>query len=373
VPIAVKDLEGEVRFYIDGEVAKDANGKTVAEPSSLRDLKDDEKLATLGNLLLRDRAGTPEGKQVLLDLAPGDVATAKTVAEFGAYVDGCIADEVCAPMFVPHDRGVWYVESPLDIIRIAAPYADGTGSPPVVSPSFKQSTFITNQYALAVKLPRRTVTNADWDLKARALRFLIEALRVRRELRVATLLMATATWNAANQITVAAGAQWNGGPGADPLNDVFLARAAVTMPATHLIISENVAPYFFAPGANSRVRDFVQAGGKLPNVLQAGALYANAGVNAYVWGTFKAGVTPVNVPLIRVSPDPTMIQTARTFRWLGDGASPDGVRKEGVLVRSFFDPRDECDWIVCSYNDFDTLLTPNSAQQAGSLIVGALQ
>jgi hypothetical protein len=374
MPIAVKDLDGKVVFHIDGEVAKDANGKTVAEPSSLKSLRDDEKLSILGSLLMRDRAGTPEGRQVLMDLAIGDVATARTIAEYGVMVDGCVADVVSAPRLIPHDRGVWYVENTTDVVKVEADYTTSAGgSYPVANPQFTPTTFATVNYALGAKIPRRTMVNADWDLRARTLRFLIEALRIRRELRIAQAVTTTANWNAKNQITVAAGVgKWNGGANSDPLADLFAGKAATAMPVTHMILPESVSPYFFAPGANNRVRDFVQAGGGesfMPKVLNAGAIYQTGGVNGYVW----APSNPVNVALVRISSDPTMVQTAQTFRWLGD--SKDGSRTEGVLVRTFFDPREECDWIVVTYNDFDTLLTTASAPppQVGSLIVGALQ
>ena len=372
MPIAVKDLEGKVVFYIDGEVAKDANGKTVAEPHSLRDLKADEKLGVVGSLLMRDRLSTQEGRQVLMDLAPGDVATAKTVAEFGALADGCVADTISPVRLIDHDRGVWYVEDPSDVVKIESGYAHGDGSPPVVNPAFNATSFITNGYALAAKLPRRTTSNADFDLKARSLRFLVEALRIRREVRVAQALTAPTAWRVSNTRTVAAGVgNWNGGASADPLADLFAALGLSAMPATHLVMPENIAPFFFVPGASSRVRDYVQAGGELPKVLFARAPYKAAGVVTYAWAPYVAGTTSASLLLARVSPDPKMIQTASTFRWVGK--SQDGVLSEGVLVRTFFDPRDECDWVVCAHNDYDALLTPTSVPQVGALILNAAQ
>jgi hypothetical protein len=369
--LEVRDAStGSVAFHVDGEVARDDSGRVVGEPRSLRLAKDDASLSTLGSLWLSDKYRGTEGRKVLLDLAPYDVVTPATIAEFDAVADGCVADVVAPVVMIPHDRGVWYVENPGDILRLQIASSTGDAPPAEVNPSYTPTTFVASGQALAAKLPRGTARNADWNLRAKALRYLVEALRIRREKRAADALLATSAWAAGNQITPVS--KWNGGAANDPLTDLFAALLASWMPANVLVLPEVAAPYFYT----SAVQTYVQAGGELPRVLFARAKYAvgSAGNGqatsgtSYVWSLgFQAGTTASNVLLARCSPDPTSITTAKTFRWVGD--SQDGERREGVLVRTFYDKRTDDDWVVVAFNETVQVLS----NTIGALIVGAIQ
>jgi hypothetical protein len=303
-------------------------------------------------------------RKFLLDLAPADVVTQTTRAEFDIPTGDYVADVVSQVKLVPNDRGYWYLESVTDALKIVAPLQSADSSPPEVNPTYAKTAFATQAYALAAKLPLEIVSNADWDVKLSATKYLVNALRLSREVRVAALLTTTANWAAGNQVTAIS--KWNGGSTtAAPLNDLFKALAASYLPANVVVLSENVAQYYYgnpAVGANITVmRDYVQSGGEMPRALFARAKQLTGGVPAYVWGP----ALPTNVPVIRT---PDSIPTTVTFRWLGEGG-PDGEAQDGFLVREYIDERDRSCYLVVAHNDTEVFVS----NQVGALIVGALQ
>lgn len=351
--LLVRDTAGRPLFYLDGEVARDSSGKPVAARSGK-----DAETATLA-----DRAAKlMSGRKVLLDLAPGDVMTPSVQAEFGIPDGDYVADYASQVRYVTRDRGYFFLENVTDAIKVVSAIADSDAAPNEANPSYASTLFQTTGYALAAKLPRGTVQNADFDVKGRALRHLVNALKLGRETRVATLLTTAANWATANQVSVAH--KWNDVASAAPLTDLFSALAASYLPASTVIMPERVAPFYYASSVTSGttlMRDYVQSGGEMPRTLFARAKKLSAGAPAYVWSP----TLPTNVALVR-SPD--HIPTSVTFRWLGDGGK-DGDLREGMLVREFTDPRDGSDWIVVAHHDAEVMVANN----VGALIVGALQ
>lgn len=350
-PIIVHDLRGCAVGFLDGDRLRDDHGKPVAERDG-----NDAQTRTLA-----DRAsGWMNGRKVLMDLAIGDVATAATHADFGIPEGDYVADKVSPVRYVKHDRGVWYPESAADAITLVLPTGNDLGSPNEVNPIFSPASFTTTGYALAARIPRLVRGNADFDLKARALFRVVEALRLGREQRVATLLTTATNWATANR--VAATSNWNGGAGANPLGDLFNALKASYLPATTLILPENVAQSFYVqPQASTGIRDYVQADGEMPKRLYARAKKLVAGVPQYVWAPAAAA----NVALVRMSDDPKTLVTSVTLRWLGEGQ--DGEARDGILVREFFDSKTDSDWIVAAHNDSEVFVS----NQVGAVITGA--
>ena len=369
MPIAVKDLDGKVVFYIDGEFARDVNGKPVGEPTAASEMRQ-RKLAKRAHLGLSGRSRTtPDAgeKPYLLDLAPSDVSTAATQASFGEMDGECIADQVSPVRRVSHNSGVYYAESVLDATNLVVATGTLDGAPPEINPAFKATTFTAVGYALAAKLPRGTVANADFDLKARATRLLVEKLRLMREYRVAQLLITSANYAAGNR--QAAVAKWNGGTTANPLTDMFGALGLSYLPANILIMPEVAAQFFYQNANSTAMRDYVQSGGEMPKVLFARARYLAAGVPSYVWAPGWAPGSAANVPLVRVPKDIDSLPTSVTFRWDGPDAVKDGNRFEGVLVREFTEPQGAgSDWIVVAHDDVEVMVS----NQIGAVITGAL-
>jgi hypothetical protein len=342
-------------LFVDGDRARDVNGKVVAVRSG-----SDEETAklTLG------AAEAMVGRKVLLDLAPADVVTPATQAEMGIPDGDYVADLACPVRYVTHDRGYFYIENATDSIQLVLPEVSAAGSVPELNPNYTNTLFTTIGYGLMAKLPRLVVGNADFDIRRRTVIRLVQALKLAREYRVWNLLTTSTSWAAANR--VAATAKWNGGASSDPLADLFTALSKSVLPANLLIMPENAAPFFFANPTVSvstvnRVQNFVQAGGVLPRIVTAQHKISAAGVPAYLWGP----ANPVNVALVRNPGDPDRIPSATTFRWLGKDGSK-GEEKAGMLVRQF--RQDDSEFIVVVHNDVDVMV----ANTVGAVITGAL-
>lgn len=358
MPTLLRDLLGRPVGFLDGERVRDDGGKPLAGR-----VGSDGQERTLSGL----GADWMVGRKVLLDIARGelgigDVATAAFQADYGIPTSDVVADEVSAVRYVPHDRGVWYPENAADAIQLAETAAPAAGSGfGTIYPGFTSTTFTTTGYAIGAKIPRQLNANADMNLKKRATRRVIEALRLAREVRVATLLTTSTNWASANRVT--ATAKWNGGATANPLLDMMNALAASYLPANILIMPESSAQYFYVqPQTSTGIRDYIQARGEMPKILYARAKKSLSGAPAYVW----APSNPVAVALVRVTDDPLDYPSSQTFRWLGDAR--DGARVEGILVREFQDEGLNT-WIVGSHNDAEVIVS----NQVGAIITGAVQ
>ena len=352
----VRDISGKPLFVMDGDVGRDTSGKPVVAATG----KD-----SLAGKLAKCAASWMSGRHVLMDLAPGDVSTPATQAVFPIPVGDYVADVASQVRFVTHASGTFYLENVADAVKLVVAEVGGTASPPVVTPGYAVTTFTTQGYALAAKLPRDVSENADWDLKAHSVQFLCNALRLGREVRVAKLLTTAANWAAANQVAVIS--KWNPpvATNAAPLNDLFAALAASVLPANVIVLPEKAAQFYYgnpAVGATITVmRDYVQSGGEMPRALFARAKYTVGGTPVYVWSP----TLPTNVAVIR-SPD--SIPTSVTFRWLGDDGLDGVQRQDGMLVREYRDTSDNSDYLVVAHNDVEIMVS----NQVGALLVGAL-
>jgi hypothetical protein len=389
--VLLRDSHNRSIGFVEGERILDDSGKPVAERASSD--RDEYRLARIaayamyGDVSPRHRPSRDdvracrdaEEHQVLLDLSPQDVAqaSARAVISLGEDDSGCVADVVSAPRLVARDRGYVWTENLTDMVGLILPVADNARAPIQINPSYSKISFTSTGYALMARLPRGVVGNADFDLKAQSVRFLIEILRLQREQRVATLVTTSGNWATAN--SNAAVAKWDGGSTADPLTDVFKALAVSYLPANTIVLPENAAPYFHSVGnasAVTSIRDFVQSGGQLPTVLYARARSLVSGTPAYIW----APTDPANVAVIRAPRDPRRIPTSMTLRWLGDENLDVGERVDGFFVRSYFDQDYGAmgsDVIVVAHNDAEIMVqtTPGGTTtkcQVGGLITGAL-
>lgn len=351
--IRVRDLRGNVVGYLEANALRDDSGK--AAGSRVTTDRDEARLGRQAVALMSDRP-------VLMDLGPSDVTTPATQFTVGLPKGDFVADRVAPVRLVSRDRGVFFAENATDAITLVDPVANALGEPAQTMPGIVSTTFTTTGYALAAKVPRQLKGNADFDIEAMAIRRAARGLRLAREVRVANLLTTSTNWNAANRITAAA--KWNGGTGPNPLGDMMNALKASILPSTVMVLPEYDAQFFYVqPQASTGIRDYVQAGGEMPERLYARAKMLLGGATTYVW----AQASTVNIALVRVAEDPDEIATASTCRWAG--TSPDGDFSEGLLVRRFHVPREDSDYIVVAHNDAEVMLS----NQVGALIVGAIQ
>jgi len=384
--IRVRDARGRVLFHLEGDdaIPRDSAGKILAERAGA-----DDETTKLTRLAARWMRG-----QALLDLGPGDVLEPSMQADFGIPESDCIGDIVSPIRFVKRSHGYYFLENVADTIQlVVADVAASGGNPVEVQPGFTATKFTTVGRALAAKIPREVAGNADFDLKKRVLRRLVQALRLGRENRLAKLLTTSTNWAAGNRITAVA--KWNGGATANPLTDIFAALKASYLPGDTLILPEIAAQYYFSNASSTALRDYVQAYGPLPTALMARSKISYNGSPAYTWmpaGT--GGVALVRTTMHREWPlrpknsddkphwapnDPdTDIGTTETFRWLGEdgvlaqdlSAGDKTARVDGMLVREFVDRTTPSapTWIVVAHDDIEVM----PSDQIGALITGAL-
>lgn len=338
---------------------RDDAGKVVAHATGKAD--DHKRLALTAASFMTE-------KKVLLDLGVGDVAQQGFQADFGIPDGEYVADLVSPLRLISHDRGTLFVEDAKDLIRLVLPHAAGEGDVSEITPAYSTSTFVTEEYGLMAKLPRRLLGNADFDLKRRSVIRLCEALKLARENRVATQLLTSTNFASGNRQAVTN--KWNGGTAADPLGDLFAALALSYLPANIMVLSERVAQYFYANtgttgGSDNRVTQYVQGGGRLPRIAYSCQKIFSGGALDYLW----APSTPQPVVLVRNPGDPDRIPTSCTFRWLGQGSSEDEGLCAGMLCRSFFSPQDDAEFVVVVHNDIEVMPT----NTVGAILTGALQ
>lgn len=356
----VFDEKGEVVGFLEGDKLQDVNGKTLAHRRS----SEREALK-----LSEQAAHRMNGRLVRMDLAPLDVETPTTQFTVGLSRPDFVADLVSPVRYVKHIAGKFFAENVSDQIQLVEASGQGVGGAAFVNPGVVSTSFSAQGYALAAKLPRNILGNADFDVKAMAVRRLVTALRLGRENRVQQLLTTQANWASGNVVTVGATSKWNGGTGTgastpNPLNDMKSALKVSYLPANVMILSEGIDQYFYVqPQASTGIRDYVQGGGEMPERLIARAKVLMSGVPAYAWSQ----ATAVNVALVRVASDENEIGTTITCRWLGE--AQDGERTDGMLARSYHLPSEDCEVVVVAHNDAEVFLS----NQVGALIVGAIQ
>jgi hypothetical protein len=270
-------------------------------------------------------------------------------------LEECVADQASPVKIVKQRQGYWYIEKLNDVNKLVVASTSASGGFGKLNPTFAATEYTTTPYALGARIPRATRANADFDLGKRAVRRLIEALRLLREARVATQLTTSTNWNAANRVA------WTTSPTANPLLDLFAGLGKSTMPANLMVLPESLAPYFYT----DFVRIFRQAGGQLPRILTARSRFISGGVNVYTWAPqYPSSAGSTNVALVRTPEDLDELATSVTFRWIGKSA--DGAVKDGILVRQFFDEEGQADVYVAAHDDIEV----NVSNLVGAVLVG---
>ena len=356
-----------VHFEKSGQV-RDESGSLIGSHDPHVDAKELRKLYSYVGDVSRGELRTlasPQG-----DLGPKDVQVAGTTITTFAKATETVADIVCPVSFVSKSSGTWFSEDPsLDLAQQVIPYSSATAAPPTLSPKLMSSTYdATSAIALSVEYSSETFDNADIDMAKLAIRRLVNALKLDREIRVANLLTTAANWPAGQQ--TAAAIKWNTVATATPLFDVFTALGKSYVGPTHLIMSETAVQYFYS---NLAVYQHVTAGfaaenssklptghsSPLPTVIVAKKRVLSGGVATYVWGN-----TPANAVLVCAfenNQDKDTITTARTFRFIGDAPDVAAAQEsDGYMLRSFFTQKHGARGgraMVLIANDSDKLLS----------------
>ena len=322
---------------------------------------------------------------VTMDLAVGDVHVDAIGPQFmgGYQLNDTVADLI-APVVVTNKASNKYpVWDAANAFRRVIPTGNAPGGQVAeVSPTLSTNAYQTIEYAISTFVTTEVESNADAPLVPfqAAIKRLMDALKLEREYRVATLLQTSGSWDSNVVTTVAAGNKWNGGAGSDPLGDLQLILQKSNMPVTRILWSElldqtfsknpNVQNKIYAKGNLAPIpsgNDFAAALHLPPIVVSRMKYYASGSAASYVWGNH-----PV---LLHEAPSVGYddVATIKTFRWTGNPATPDGqLQSGGWLFRSFFDNRRGGrggTMGVLVHNDIEVM----TSKLVGGLVINAYQ
>lgn len=298
--------------------------------------------------LLRDESG----RLVTMDLAPSDVHTNAALANYAAgyHLESGVADVASPVVMVPKQSDVFYTWDNADDFKRKIPNAASPGGAVAeVNPTLTPATYTTVEYALGGFLPTEVQSNADAPLQpfVKMTQIVVDGLTLEREIRVATLLQASANWNSGLVTTLLSGAQWDGGGSSDPLANLQKTLENSYMPVTGIVWSEQVEhdfvrnpavqKYFTYKDSVTGVPDprTISTQLRLPPIYTGRMKYITGGALTYVWGSH---VVLLHQPSETPPTSQMEVATSYTFRWNG-GQAPDGTMTGGLLVRTYFDPK----------------------------------
>lgn len=321
----------------------------------------DRGLAMFGDYTRRLREGEREvalmseqggERLVKMDLGIGDVHVPAALPNFlmGYRNNPPMADVISPPVMSSKQSDYFWQFAKEDAFQRALPVG-GAGGAIVheVNPRPSNTLYGTVGRSLGGFLATELQANADPALKISqaTMRRIVNALLLEREIRCANLYGASGSYD--SSVVAAATAPWNGGAASDPVNDILARKHTFWGNASGALISEKVWDAFVT---NPAVRGYyafngstapmptpeqIQAILKLPPFYVAAMKYINSSGNLdYVWGN---NAVLFQQPSELPPQTAEEISTGYTFRWdlTGLGVA-DGVVKDGMMVRQFFDP-----------------------------------
>jgi hypothetical protein len=324
------------------------------------------------------------GQLVTMDLAVSDVHTAATLPNYagGYHISEGVADLASPVILVAKQSDVFYTWNQQNDFNRKLANAGAPGAAlPQINPSVTSTSYLANQYTLGGYLPTEVQANADTPLRpfAKLVQMIMDGLRLEREYRVMNLLETSGNWTSSLVNALTTGLQWNGGTYSDPIANLHKAQEQSYMPVTGFVFSELVWHDFIrnpsvqkflgfkdsAPGIPTPEEFAVQAKG-LPPIHVAMMKYVTGGNLTYVWGN---SVVALHQPPTLPPVDQMDVATSLTFRWAGGGA-PDGSYAGGMLVRTFYDPKEGARGatrVVITHDDIEVV----TSSLVGGLITGA--
>lgn len=340
---------------------------------------------------MKDASG--RGVQVNMDLAVSDVHIPSAMPNYAAgysLADG-IADQVMPVITTAKQSDKFFTwNSSAAFNRVIPNAAVPGGAVGEVNPTLSNTSYNTVEYALASFVTTEVEANADAPLQPfqAAVQRVMNALRLEREIRVATTLTTSGSWNANNVIALASGAQWNNGAASDPVANLHaireksfmkLTKIAMGEPAYNAFVRNPAVKSYWAFKSDAAMTTLPDPGEistllKLPPIVVGEMKYNVGGAATYVWPS-AAGSSSAVVCLHEPPQNPPTSQqdvsTGYTFRWTGAPA-PDGTITAGFMVRSYYDPKRGARGgrqVVVVHNDAEQM----TAQIVGGLITGVIQ
>ena len=287
---------------------------------------------------------------ILMDLGPSDVHVTAALPNFASGYKNFtpMADVVLPPLLVDKQVNTYFQFAKEDAFQRAIPNM-GAGGAQVgeIAPRLATDSYSCIERALGGFVTTQVEANADAPLRIRQATSnrIMNALLLEREIRSQAKMRTTSNWNSAQVTTIAAGSQWNGGPGSDPVKDLHtmlensfgeVTGLLYPEPVWHAFVRNPAVRAYYAYKSNSAsvpTPGQMQAILDLPPIYVAKMKYINAsGTLSYVWGSdVVAFRQPAEMP-------PTSqedVATAYTFRWKYSNVK-DGVSAGGFTVREFF-------------------------------------
>ncbi len=365
----------------------DGNGSTV---------QSGQEIDLVHNVItLRDRGG----QLVQMDLGQADVHIDTALAGYAAgfALQEGVADYASPPVIVPNASDRYYTWDKDDTFQLVQDIAASPGSAvKEVSSRLSSTPFQTKQYALQAFVPTEVQANADAQINPQlaAMRRIMNAMMLAREIRVANLLRTSA--NHANVTTLGATTKWNGGASSNPVQDLLTIIENSLQPITDILMSPQAAHAFMQnanvqkyiafkptmPGLPNATGTSTTGTGSLdsfsailglPPIRIAAMKYkATASTYPYIWG---GDVVLLHKPPAGVPRDGQDIAASYTFRWNGGavpGASLNTSNNGGFTVRSFYNPYRGPrggQQVVVTMNDIEVM----TSTLVSGLIIGAYQ
>jgi hypothetical protein len=153
--------------------------------------------------------GREDERLVTMDLAQGDVHIDAALPNYAAgyKLAAGIADIAMPAVVVPKASNKYFTWDTVNAFRRVIPNGGiGGGLVPEVNPTLSNATYNTVEYALGAFVPTQVAANADAPLQPyqAAVNRVMNALLLEREIRVATLLQTSGSWDASVVTTLAA-------------------------------------------------------------------------------------------------------------------------------------------------------------------------
>ncbi len=295
-----------------------------------------------------------------------------------------IADVICPVVTVDMPSKKYWEWNSDDAFQRVGSIATSPGAEVrEIAPRLSAKRFDTIEYALASAVPTEVIAAAmaPVDPLQAAVRRVQTAMRLEREIRVATLLRTPGNWDSSLVTTLSGATKWNGGASSDPIADLVRLVQASWAPVTRIVMGEQAG---FAFSTNPNVQKYIlykSGAAPIPASAQVSALFtlppitivnqkyrAAASGQVYTWG---GDVVLVHEPPGDYPVDGQDIMTCATFRWDG-GTTPDGTYVDGWLVRTYFDQKrgPKGSTVTVTVHQDGEVMT---SKLAGGLIVGAYQ
>lgn len=264
-----------------------------------------------------------------------------------AYVSGYtpgnyIADKLCP--IIEHDKtsGIYYSKSRADIVTEYEDLAGPDTEIPVIDYSTTQTSFTLQARSLSALIPYAKIDAAvdHFDVEKGYADTVMNALLLKHERRVATVLFTTTSYVSTNRLTAAA--PWNDTTSGRPVDDFHRARALLAPgnPETTKVVAGMGLECFQALSRSPQLLGFRAGGGTKDGVLSQDEVAAKLGVDelwvsdaqyatnargatlatSRIWDVTKTCV--LRIPKTTPSYEQAQSLFACSFRWSSPSQAP---------------------------------------------------